>query len=124
MTKEEFRKEWIAALRSGKYEQGRTRLDYDGKYCCLGVACKLLADRGLLKRIDFTGSCGKTGCGYGNGVPMLGVMPEAAVELIGLVNRFGDSAKDNGRSLTSLNDTGTPFPEIADLLETGEYWDV
>jgi len=31
--------EWIKALRSGKYRQGKGRLDYEGKFCCLGVAC-------------------------------------------------------------------------------------
>ena len=29
---------WLAALESGKYEQGRNNLCIDGKYCCLGVA--------------------------------------------------------------------------------------
>jgi hypothetical protein len=33
--------EWIAALRSGKYKQGRNALCKDGKYCCLGVACEI-----------------------------------------------------------------------------------
>lgn len=45
----EFKKEWVATLRSGKYIQGKERLinikDAYGEekvsYCCLGVACKV-----------------------------------------------------------------------------------
>jgi hypothetical protein len=39
------KKQWIEALRSGKYRQGRLTLmteDKDGfAYCCLGVACEI-----------------------------------------------------------------------------------
>ncbi len=45
---------WIAALRSGKYEQcrGQFRVDnlveHNSKYCCLGVACEVYkADKPL-----------------------------------------------------------------------------
>ncbi len=33
----ELKAEWLKALRSGQYEQGRERLHHDGQYCCLGV---------------------------------------------------------------------------------------
>ena len=37
-----FIKEWIAALRSGLFEQTSGKLrSLDNKYCCLGVACAL-----------------------------------------------------------------------------------
>lgn len=39
--KEEFKRKWIAALRSGEYPQGTERLECGGKYCCLGVALKV-----------------------------------------------------------------------------------
>lgn len=33
-----IKSDWLAALRSGKYPQGKTfLLDGDGNYCCLGV---------------------------------------------------------------------------------------
>jgi hypothetical protein len=41
--------EWVAALRSGRYNQGQSQLRYlqeeDGsaKFCCLGVLCDLYA---------------------------------------------------------------------------------
>lgn len=49
----EFKKKWVAALRSGKYKQGEYNL-YDShnnnSYCCLGVACKVAGIRN--SRID------------------------------------------------------------------------
>lgn len=41
MNKEHVR-EWVDALRSGKYRQARGQLrDDEGKMCCLGLACEL-----------------------------------------------------------------------------------
>lgn len=38
------KKEWIAALRSGDYRQGRGQLrSEDNSFCCLGVLCNLHA---------------------------------------------------------------------------------
>lgn len=39
-----YKASWIAALRSGKFKQGRECLSTAGKhwrYCCLGVLCKI-----------------------------------------------------------------------------------
>lgn len=36
-----FKAKWLKALRSGEFEQGTRRLHKDGKYCCIGVACKV-----------------------------------------------------------------------------------
>lgn len=33
---------WVAALRSGEYEQGRGNLHDKGKFCCLGVWLKVV----------------------------------------------------------------------------------
>ena len=44
MMKKADKKAWVAALRSGKYKQGRGFLCRDGKYCCLGVAYDVLFD--------------------------------------------------------------------------------
>lgn len=37
----QVKKKWVAALRSGKYEQGRSALRCGDKFCCLGVLCDL-----------------------------------------------------------------------------------
>lgn len=39
--KESVAKEWIAALRSGKYKQGQGQLKTQDKFCCLGVLCDI-----------------------------------------------------------------------------------
>ena len=40
----EFKAKWIAALRSGEFEQGTKYLRTNGdRFCCLGVAAHLLA---------------------------------------------------------------------------------
>ena len=41
----EIKDKWIAALRSGKYKQGKYRLENDGGYCCLGVLQKVVDDK-------------------------------------------------------------------------------
>lgn len=49
--KKELKDKWIAALRSGEYRQGKSKLKTDsGGYCCLGVLadiCKLDLDHEL-----------------------------------------------------------------------------
>ena len=40
--KEEFKRKWIAALRSGEYTQCTEHLELGGGYCCLGVALKVM----------------------------------------------------------------------------------
>lgn len=47
----EIRDEWADALESGEYEQGFGRLNFDGKFCCLGVLSELLVKRGVLQRV-------------------------------------------------------------------------
>ena len=34
-------KKLVAALRSGRYRQARTKLRKADRYCCLGVACEI-----------------------------------------------------------------------------------
>lgn len=37
----ELKFKWTSALRSGEYKQGKGYLEDDGKFCCLGVLCKV-----------------------------------------------------------------------------------
>jgi hypothetical protein len=36
-----IKKQWVEALRSGEYKQGREYLRQGDKFCCLGVLCDL-----------------------------------------------------------------------------------
>lgn len=42
--KPEYKARWVEALRSGKYQQGKGRLNGEGKFCCLGVLCDVVKD--------------------------------------------------------------------------------
>ena len=45
----QIRARWVAALRSGKYEQGREFLrTEDDRFCCLGVLCELAVADGVI----------------------------------------------------------------------------
>lgn len=46
MNVEENRAKFLAALRSGKYQQGRERLHPGARFCCLGVACDVIDPEG------------------------------------------------------------------------------
>ena len=41
--KQKIKALWVAALRSGDYEQGIGQLRNENKFCCLGVLCDLHA---------------------------------------------------------------------------------
>lgn len=36
-----YKASWVAALRSGQFEQGKSALQVGNKYCCLGVLCRI-----------------------------------------------------------------------------------
>lgn len=46
MLSQKLKDEWIAALRSGEYKQGRARLcdRKGGTYCCLGVLAEVIGE--------------------------------------------------------------------------------
>lgn len=94
---------WINALRSGNYKQGREQLNYEDKFCCLGVACDLFIDEPELW----------------NENNIAGFMPSnqpAAPEWLKEVSN--DFFYQTGRGLTELNDSREyTFDDIADLLQ-------
>lgn len=97
----EFKEKWIAALRSGEYKQGKGCLDdSDGRYCCLGVACKIAYAKTLDMHED------------GYSVPMEWI-PEDE-ENVPMILR---GHRDLPSTLADLNDSRRPFSEIADWIE-------
>jgi hypothetical protein len=95
--KKKIADKWVAALRSGKYEQGKGYLKRENKYCCLGVLCDL---------------CGK------KPYPHLKYLPQSVMKWSGIKNNAGLINGDG--YLTSENDAGKTFPEIATIIE--ENW--
>ena len=90
----EFKAAWVAALRSGKYQQGRGALRKGDTFCCLGVACDLIDPHGWEEDDSF-------GMGW-NGYESADLP-------------FIDAEKAN--DLVILNDDGSSFEKIADHIE-------
>jgi hypothetical protein len=112
------RKVWTKALVSRKFKQGRgTLFDPDtNKYCCLGVACRVLAhkyrkqpkwQKALLKVL--------------NGED--GVLPPIACKLLN-INASGDynlDINEYARTLASDNDTNKhKFSKIAKTIKSSK----
>lgn len=105
----EIRARWVAALRSGKYEQGTGRL-YDGqKMCCLGMLCDVLKDELGLQWAEER----KRELSIDNSRINL---PRSIADHAGLDDCSG--RLPDGRTLVYLNDMERySFEQIADVIE-------
>lgn len=133
----------VAALRSGEYEQGRNSLRTRGdSYCCLGVACDISGLGKWEKResalsFDFTDweyvirdSNGEKVASDSSTLPApvaqwLGMAVDGEFYLPDAQIRWDTQEANTDRhnllvELTSLNDEGMPFEQIADILEHAE----
>lgn len=98
---------WVQALRSGKYKQGRGSLREHDAYCCLGVLCDIHAKE--------TGGHWDT---RGEYLDCGGILPVSVRCWAGLESRDPEvGGYYSGHCLSTHNDNGRPFPEIADLIE-------
>lgn len=109
---------WVEALRSGKYKQAVGVLEStSGGFCCLGVACKVAEEHGVEVVYDKLG-----GTLHGN---QLGYQRNVQ-EWLGLINGDGYPSDklnvDPSLTLSSLNDSGATFEEIADIIEQHPEW--
>lgn len=116
--RKEIAEKWVAALRSGEYEQTAGYLQTEYGHCCLGVLCD------LHMRETGHGEWRPPGSGYslykkshryldnlgrdGECIPPPGVREWADIE--------EDPCVLAG-SLVDLNDNGFSFAELADLIE-------
>ena len=103
-----FEAEWVAALRSGEYQQGRYDLHPNTTWCCLGVACDIAIRHGIGRWI---GECyvAPNGERTSSSLPAL---------LRAYLNRDGGGAPPNSHdTLAGLNDSGVPFAVIAGVIE-------
>ena len=119
--KADIKQRWIDALRSGKYEQGRGALRTGDTFCCLGVLCDIHKPEGW-KFCQGGGDVARQ-WGYedfnGDG-ERNDVLPPHVKRWAGLELQSPEIKKLDGyaASLANLNDNGTTFAEIADLIET------
>jgi hypothetical protein len=108
----EIKTRWVAALRSGKYPQGRGRLKTEEGFCCLGVLCDLAAEDGIghweQKDTYFNRHYFLVTTVHENNYLPMEVATWAGLHR----NPFVGSS-----ILSALNDSGSSFAEIADLIE-------
>ncbi len=127
--KENIRKRWVAALRSGNYKQGKRRLRVEDRFCCLGVLCDIVKyDIGLQwKEHNREGNAVPTAkpndMTYKIGTSGIGLLPKEVTEYVfelepGEPLPHGDiCAGKYARSLAEMNDRGSSFEEVAQLIE-------
>jgi hypothetical protein len=96
--KRQLRDEWVTALRSGRYKQGKNQLKKGDSFCCLGVLCDLSG-------VDLDGKY----LGGNGGVDDYGLTDE-----LNVLREIPESQRDR---LAGANDAGNSFAEIADWIE-------
>ena len=107
MTKQEVRKAWVKALRSGQYKQGQHSLCTNKRYCCLGVLAELAVQYGVAKKLSnlYDGR--------------EGFLSSGIMDWVGLQTDSGRYMKGyNTTSLALMNDQGMSFTDIADIIES------
>ena len=117
------RNEWVAALRDGEFDQTKHMLHDQRGYCCLGVACEIFAEVLNLK----VETVQRRGEGFEVYYDFQStVLPEKVADFLGLKTSEGSFSEiriegaKRGDTLTSINDSGATFSQIADILEKHE----
>lgn len=145
MPDQEIMREWVRRLRSGGYKQGRSRLRLNDEFCCLGVLCDLAVDRNVIDApaSEWVNAPVLNDDGHVVLVPAaeyrytskarwghysLTQLPRAVQAWAGTPtdNNLYSEARCDGPCdhtlhtdrLMVLNDTGTSFADIADLIES------
>lgn len=122
--KADIKQKWVAALRSGEYEQTEGVLRNGNGYCCLGVLCDLYSKETGVEWLDM-------GFGGFSIHDVDGALPHSVRVWAHLADEFGayvEVETDEGGatnpsylanpSLTELNDSWAyDFKMIADVIE-------
>lgn len=120
----DIKRDWLAALRSGKIQQTQQRLKRklsDGTVgmCCLGVLCDLAESEGVVASEWVEGNAMFGPDGYGSTSLLPGLVAKWAFNNVytgsgqlPFRNRAGSVVY-----LDVLNDSGFTFDQIADLIE-------
>lgn len=130
--KDSLRKQWVAALRSGKYKQGEGKLRKlavdpetceptgEQQFCCLGVLCDLV-EPNQWKKADSSDEEWANGRGLDEDGDECTNMPRKALQKkLGLdrpVTRSGPTDETIAGKLAEMNDDGKSFAEIANWIE-------
>ena len=123
----EVKAQWVAALKSDKYRQGSGRLWQlqpdplepeevkNNGLCCLAVLCEIAFEQGIVERKITRNERGVVYMEYGGSWDFLPTAVMAWAELPVPDPQVGDS--DNRIKLSTYNDTGATFLNIAEEIE-------
>lgn len=101
----QIKEDWLDALRSGKFKQGRVVLrTNDDRYCCLGVLAEIHPD------FTYLGNEGDLEYGLNKYKYCYGMISSAFLD-----NEFMHAEVQS--ALTQMNDFGFTFADIADVIE-------
>jgi hypothetical protein len=106
----QIKQKWVSALRSGDYQQTKGRLRKEDKFCCLGVLCDLYA-----KENNVEWNLANNGHNY-EFQHMVKFLPRSVVEWADL-EYCNPPVNDEESTLANLNDSGSTFEQIADVIE-------
>ena len=110
----QIKQQWVTALRSGEYTQTRWNLQTEQGYCCLGVLCDLYAkETGTKWKVHTTED--DEPFTYYSFDDCNSCLPDSVEKWAGLAMPNPHIKEE--RSLAELNDNGTSFTEIAQLIE-------
>lgn len=116
-------RDWVEALRSGRYVQGRERLvslDYEGneEFCCLGVLCQMAIEANV-DDLEYDGDSTE---GYGTFNGEEAFLPGAVMRWVGFDTASPEvtvelDEEGSRQELVELNDQGWTFEQLAELIE-------
>jgi len=106
----QIKQKWVSALRSGEYQQTQRYLRKEDGFCCLGVLCDLYG-----KENNVEWNLANNGHNY-EFQDKESYLPSSVIEWSGVEE---DAPRINGEigTLSELNDTGSTFEQIANLIE-------
>ena len=109
----QIKQKWVDALRSGDYKQGQDHLRTNSGFCCLGVLCDLYAKE---NQLEWEHSSYKDVYMFQDTVAFL---PLSVIEWSDIADSNPLVNYEPGEicTLADLNDKGSTFIEIADLIE-------
>lgn len=122
---QEIHSQWVAALESGQYQQGKRVLrTSDDTYCCLGVLCDLAVKADLAKWENISGDWvimpkNETFVTAYGADTATGLLPRFVREWAKLdTDNPSVRTSSSERTLTQLNDTyDYSFAQIADAIK-------
>ena len=113
----EIKEQWVVALESGKYEQGKNYLHSGTRFCCLGVLTDLYAQAHPEQGGWTPRDPGNDVLFFSTDKEDYSVLPVVVRDWAGLTTA---SPMVSDEHLTDTNDNGASFAKIAQLIKDSD----